>query len=126
PRTADAFVSALPVWALVPLLPPALTVMPFFARMAEIPVCGAIAVQLWFDRKVVGTADYTLVANTRAVVYQEQSTTAYPSPLGRISVDLAPADDLLDQPDAKLVEMALATLRAVQPDVAAATVVKSV
>src|SRR5690606_20956157 len=61
---ADIYVCALPVWSLAPLLPEQLQREPFFGDLKTLPVAPAIAVQLWFDRKVVTTSDFILVARS--------------------------------------------------------------
>lgn len=124
--TSDACVLALPAWELAGVLPAELRDDPFFAAVARLPVAPAISVQLWFDRPAVDSPLYTLVANSLAPVYQDQSTNAYPDPVGsRVSVIVSPADDLFDAPDEDLVERVLDVLRQVQPGVRQASVRKA-
>lgn len=125
--TADAFVAALPVWELVPLLPEAFFEEPFFRGLRDLPVAPAISVQLWFAEPVVDTPHFTLVGRTRAPVYQEQSTNAYPDGRGsRLSVIVSPADELLARPDEEITALALSSLARVQPRIRPELVVKSV
>lgn len=124
---ADAYVAAVPAWVLSPLIPGPLRQQPFFAGIDALPVAPAISVQLWFDRQVVSTPDFTLVARSPMPVYQEQSTNAYPYARGsRISVTISPADEYLSWTDAALVELTVSELAKVQPDVRGALVAKSV
>ncbi|WP_257454065.1 hydroxysqualene dehydroxylase [Archangium lipolyticum] len=125
---ADVYVAAIPVWALVPLVPAPLRREPFFERLAALPVAPAISVQLWFDRDVVGgTEAFTLVAHSHACVYQDQSRNAYPYGEGsRLSVIVSPADDLLEDPDEALVRRVCESLGKVQPAIREAKVLKSV
>jgi uncharacterized protein with NAD-binding domain and iron-sulfur cluster len=124
---ADAYVAAIPAWTLAPLIPGPLRQAPFFAGIASLPVAPAIAVQVWFDRPIVSTPDFTLVARSAVPVYQEQSTSTYPYPGGsRISATITPADEYLSWTDAALVELTLRDLARVQPEVRQARVVKSV
>lgn len=124
---ADAYVAALPVWNLVPLVPGPLRAEPFFASLAELPVAPAISVQLWFDREVVTHERFVLVGHSEACVYQDQSRNAYPTSQGsRLSVIVSPADGLLFAPDEALVERVLDSLRKVVPAARDARVRKSV
>jgi 15-cis-phytoene desaturase len=124
---ADCFVVAIPAWAFVPLIPGPLSRDPFFAGIASLPVAPAIAVQAWFDRHVVSTPDFTLVARSAVPVYQDQAALTYPYADGsRISATISPADEYLSWTDAALLEMTLEALAKVQPGVREARVVKSV
>jgi 15-cis-phytoene desaturase len=124
---ADAYVAAIPAWTFAPLIPGPLRQAPFFAAIAALPVAPAIAVQVWFDRRVVSTPDFTLVARSDVPVYQEQSINTYPYPDGgRISATISPADEYLSWTDAALVELTLGELAKVQPTIREARVVKSV
>lgn len=100
---ADAYVLAIPVWALRRLLPSELRRLRFFADLDELPIAPAISVQLFFDEDVIGTSDFTLVAHGAAPVYQDQHTTAYPQVGSRISVIVSPADDWLSRSDGEIV-----------------------
>lgn len=124
---ADAYVVAVPAWTFVPLMPLALRSIDFFARIAELPVAPAIAVQIWLDRPVTGSGDFYLVARSGAPVYQEQSPHTYPVAHGtRISVIVSPADDLLGESDQELVRRVMESLGSANPAIANAKVTKSV
>jgi 15-cis-phytoene desaturase len=124
---ADIYVAALPAWAFAPLIPGPLRPDPFFAGIAALPVAPAISVQVWFDRHVVSTPDYTLVARSAVPVYQDQAAHTYPYAGGsRISATIAPADEYLSWTEAALVALTLEALAKVQPEVREARVVKSV
>ncbi|MFN3432122.1 MAG: FAD-dependent oxidoreductase, partial [Candidatus Sericytochromatia bacterium] len=125
--TADAYVAAVPAWALSRLMPASLREMAFFANIAALPVAPAISVQIWFDRPVVDTIDFTLVGRSLTPVYQDVGKTVYPNPRGsRLSVIVSPADDLLAHTDQQLVRLVLKSLNDVEPRVMHAGVVKSV
>lgn len=125
--TGGAYMIAIPAWALARLLPPPLRDQRFFAGIAELPVAPAISVQLWFDRPVTGGPDFYIVARTAAPVFQEQSPHTYPVSQGaRISVIVSPADDLLSEGDQSLVQTVVRSLGAVNAEIAAAPVTKSV
>jgi 15-cis-phytoene desaturase len=124
---ADAYVAALPVWNLVPLVPEPLRAEPFFASLADLPVAPAISVQLWFDREVVTHERFVLVGHSEACVYQDQSRNAYPASEGsRLSVIVSPADGLLFASDESLVQRVLDSLSKVVPGIRDAQVRKSV
>lgn len=124
---ADAYVLAVPAWALPPVLPEVLRETGFFERIASLPVAPAISVQLWFDRDAVGTGDFTLLSGAPVPVYQDQTTNAYPWERGsRVSLILSPADELMGKDDAALIAIALRALRASEPRARQADVVKSV
>jgi 15-cis-phytoene desaturase len=112
----DVFVMAVPAWELLPLLPPELQQMGFFQDISTLPTAPAISAQLWFDGDRVSSKEYTLVAGSRAPVYQDQSTTAYPDARGsRLSVIISPADQLLEASDSQIVAEVMASLRPVEP-----------
>jgi 15-cis-phytoene desaturase len=124
---ADCYVVAVPSWVFDPMIPAELREDPFFAAIADLPVAPAISVQLWFDRELTGTPDFYLVANSVGPVYQQQSPETYPVAEGsRISVIVSPADDLLDETDAAIVEMLLASLQRVGHDVTETNIKKKV
>lgn len=124
---SDAYVVAIPAWAFVRLIPEPLRQNPFFAAIEALPVAPAISVQIWFDRWVVSTSDFNLVARSVVPVYQEQSSNAYPHADGsRISSTISPADEFLSWSDEALLERTLDELARVQPEVRKAQVVKSV
>ena len=124
---ADVYVAAVPAWAFSRLMPARLKADPFFRGIAELPLAPAISVQLWFDRPVVDTPDFTLVGRSLTPVYQDQTTNAYPNPRGsRVSVIVSPADALLDKPDSALVTLVLESLHQVEPRVQREALLKSV
>lgn len=124
---ADAYVLAIPVWRLLPLLPPELLRIAWFAGLARLPIAPAISVQIWFDRPAVPVPHFTLVAKSPACVYQDLSQTQFPDPRGsRISVIVSPADKLLGLDDQTLVGMVLNDLRRAEPGIARAAVRKAV
>lgn len=123
----DVVVMAVPAWELGPLLPEPLRQMAFFQEIDALPVAPAISAQLFFDGDRISSKEYTLVAGSRAAVYQDQSTSAYPDPRGsRISVIVSPADPLMNAPDAQIVEEVMATLRPIEPKLAGRQPRKSV
>ena len=124
---ADAFVLAIPVWHVAPLIPGPLRRDPFFAAIESLPVAPAISVQLWYDRRVTDAPDFRLVARSDVPVYQDQCDNAYPYSDGsRISATISPADGYLSWEDAALVQLTVETLAGVLPEAKEATVVKSV
>ena len=124
---ADAYVVAIPAWAFASLIPGPLRKIPFFRQIVELPVAPAIAVQLWFDRRVTDSEAFTLVARTVVPVYQDQSASTYPFARGsRISANLSPADEYLAWPDADLVKLTIDSLASVHPEARDAQLLKSV
>lgn len=124
---ADVYVLALPFWQLVPLLPPSLRAMPFFDQIARLPVAPAISVQLFLEGKVVPTEHFTLVAGSPACLYQDLSTNELADERGsRLSVIVAPADELLDEEDHRIVSRVLADLARAAPWLDGVQVRKSV
>lgn len=124
---ADAYVVAIPSWAFAPLIPFPLLAEPYFADIGQLPVAPAIAVQLWFDRPIIDTPDYFLVARSFVPVYQEQSGKTYPTTGGgRISTLISPADNFLSWDDRRLTELVTESLGKVVPVIKQAKVTKSV
>lgn len=125
--SADAYVLAVPAWAITPLLPAPLREAGYFEQIAALPVAPAISVQLWFDGVAVGTGDFTLLSGAPVPLYQDQTTNAYPWAQGsRVSLLLSPAEELLAREDPELVGIALRALRASEPRARSADLVKSV
>lgn len=123
----DVYVVALPQWIFVDLMPEPLRDVPFFAKLARLPVAPAISVQLWLDRVVTEHDGYVLVPESHAPVYQDQSRITYPYASGsRLSVIVSPADALLGWSDAAIVDHVMATLGRANPRIAAAGITKSV
>ncbi|PTX94822.1 hypothetical protein DB346_22715 [Verrucomicrobia bacterium LW23] len=124
---ADHVVLALPAWNVHDVIPNELKGMPLFQKIAELPTAPAISVQLWFDRKVVEYQDYTMVGDSIAPVYQDQSENAYPYAGGsRLSIVISPAEPYLDLPDDEVVQAALVALGEVKAEIRSGQVVKSV
>jgi 15-cis-phytoene desaturase len=127
PVHGDVYVAAMPPWLFTPLVPAPLRALPFFANIEALPVASAIAVQLWFDRKVTDTDDFHLVSRTAAAVYQDQAPRTYPYAGGsRISVSVAPADEFLSWEAEAIVAHVLDVLGAANPAIAGANVTKAV
>lgn len=123
---ADVYVVAIPAWEFVPLIPKALRLHPFFQNIARLPIAPAIAVQLWFDRKVTPSEDFTLVARSIMPVYQEQSSIYHDSDGDRISATISPADAYLSFTDEDLIRLVMDELVLLEPEVKKAELVKSV
>jgi 15-cis-phytoene desaturase len=127
PVMGDAYVAAIPPWLFAPLVPAPLRALAFFANIEALPVASAISVQLWFDRVVTETDDFHLVAKTVAAVYQDQAPRTYANPGGsRLSVIVAPADELLSWEAGAIVTHVLSVLGAANPSIAAANLTKAV
>lgn len=127
PMVGDAYVAAMPPWVFTPLVPPPLRALPFFANIEALPIASAIAVQIWFDRVVTETDDFHLVAKTVAAVYQDQAPRTYRYRGGsRISVSVAPAEELLSWEADAIVAHVLSVLGAANPSIASARVTKAV
>jgi 15-cis-phytoene desaturase len=125
--TGDLYVLALPPWIFVDKLPEPLRAMPFFDRIAKLPVAPAISVQLWLDRVVTELDGYVLVPRSEGPVYQDQSRITYPYAKGsRLSVIVSPADALLDWSDEAIVEHVKSQLGRANPRIAEAVVTKRV
>lgn len=124
---ADVYVAAMPPWVLTPLVPAPLRALPFFANIEALPIASAIAVQLWFDRKVTETDDFRLVPRSFVPVYQDQAARTYPHPGGsRLSVTVSPAEEFLSWEPGAIVAHVLGVLGAANPAVAGANVTKAV
>ena len=122
---ADLFVAAMPVWCFRPLLPSWVREMPFFERLEVMAACPALSVQLWFDRDVIGSSSFTLLANSHVSVYQDQRETAYPQPGTRLSAVVSPAEERLAWADEEIVREVLVDLARVEPAISTATVRKA-
>jgi 15-cis-phytoene desaturase len=123
---ADDYVMALPAWEFAPLIPEPLRTNPFFAQILTLPVAPAISVQLWFDRPVVDTQDFTLVARSFMPVYQEQGRSYGDAEGTRISATISPADGYMAWGEEGLVAYALNLLAKIEPKVKGAKLVKRV
>jgi 15-cis-phytoene desaturase len=122
----DAYVAAVPPWALLPMLPEDLRARPFFDSIGRLPIAPAISVQIWFEGFVVEVPHFTLVSRTHAAVYQDVSQSHLPDDRGsRISVIFSPADDFLDRSDEEIVSIVLADLGRADRGIADARVRKS-
>ncbi len=123
---ADAYVVAVPSWTFAPMIPEPLRDYVFFSDIAAMPTAAAIAVQLWFDRRVVDHDGYHLLAKTQVVVFQDQSLRTYPHSGSRLSVDIAPGEDYLQWSDSAIVDHTLEVLGAAYPKILTAELQKSV
>lgn len=124
--SADIFVMALPSWIFAALIPDKLAEEEFFQNIRSLPTAPAIAVQLWFDRPVAANEDFVLVPRSDTPVYQEQGVTYRNQKGTRISITISPAEGHLNNSDQDLVDLALDSLRKVEPATRSAQLLKSV
>ena len=124
---ADWVISAVGPQALVRILPAIVRAGdPALQALDRFQTSPILSVNLWLDRPVTEALFVGLIGtrmqwlfNKPAILRQAGITANY------LSLIVSAAHDLLDQPNERLVEIALADLRACFPAAAAATVIRS-
>jgi phytoene desaturase len=103
----DVYVSAMPVHNLRKALAPALKEQPFFGNLRYLKGQPVITAQLYFDRLVTEVDNLMFSAGTRLSVYADLPRVSPDYHTGRgsiIELVVAPAEDLIGQPDEVVLE----------------------
>ena len=116
--TADAYVSAMPVDPLKPMLPQAWTQQTFFKQMCKLEGVEVINLHLWFDRKIT-EIDHLLFSRSPLLsVYADMSNTCkeYADPdKSMLELVLAPAKDWISKSDEEIIAATMAELKKLFP-----------
>ncbi|PSN19870.1 15-cis-phytoene desaturase [filamentous cyanobacterium CCP5] len=117
--TADAYVSALPVDPLKPLLPEPWRQMDYFQQLDGLEGVPVINVHLWFDRKLTDIDHLLFSRSPLLSVYADMSNTcrAYADEnRSMLELVLAPAKDWISRSDEDIVAATMAELERLFPD----------
>ncbi|MEM7594358.1 MAG: 15-cis-phytoene desaturase [Cyanobacteria bacterium P01_A01_bin.83] len=116
--TADAYVSAIPVDPLKPLLPKSWKEQTFFQEMSKLEGVEVINLHLWFDRKIT-EIDHLLFSRSPLLsVYADMSNTCkeYADPdKSMLELVLAPAKDWISKSDEEIIAATMAELKKLFP-----------
>ena len=122
---ADAYVSALPLANLTPLLPQPLAETPFFASLQNLQTAPIVNVYLWYDRPVmeqdfVAVVDSPLqwVFNKTAIMGRNDAEGQY------VTVSLSAAFDYVNQPKDALQQMCIEAMKDAFPKAKSARVTR--
>ena len=123
---ADAYVSALPLVDLMPLLPPHLAKNPFFASLDQLQTAPIVNVYLWYDRPVMEQDFVALVDSPLQWVFNKSSIMGRSEAPGQyVTVSLSAAFDYVNQPKQALQKMCMAAMADAFPKAKSARVVRS-
>ncbi len=124
---ADAYISALPLANLTPLLPPPLAQNPFFADLAGLETAPIVNVYLWYDRPVmeqdfVALVDSPLqwVFNKTAIMGGADDNSQY------LTVSLSAAFDYVNQPKQAVQQMCTEAMKEAFPRARTARVTRGI
>jgi uncharacterized protein with NAD-binding domain and iron-sulfur cluster len=119
----DVYISAMPVHNLRKVLPDALSAQPVFAGLRHLRGQPVITAQLYFDRMVTSVDNLMFSSGTRLSVYADMPRVAPDYHDGRgslVEMVVAPAADLIGQPDAAVLEQVLGDFYQLHPQARAA------
>lgn len=125
----DLYISAMPVHNLRKVLPNALRVYPPFDDLRHLKGQPVITIQLYFDRIVTSVHNLLFSAGTHISVYADLPliATDYQTSQGSIvELVVAPADQLIRQPDDVVLRQVLHDFYCLHPQARAARLRKSV
>lgn len=114
----DLYLSAMPVHNLRKRLAPALKQMPFFDDLRHLKGQPVITAQLYFDRMVTQVDHLMFSAGTRLSVYADLPRVSPDYHTGRgsiVELVVAPAEDLINQPDATVLECVMSDFYRLHP-----------
>ena len=114
---ADAYVSALPIENLMPLLPPPLAEDPFFADLSHLQTAPIVNVYLWYDRPVMEQDFVALVDSPLQWVFNKTAIMGHNgSQQGQyVTVSLSAAFDYVNQPKQALQDMCTEAMKEAFP-----------
>ncbi len=116
--TADAYVSAMPVDPLKPMLPKAWQEKTFFQEMCKLEGVEVINLHLWFDRKITDIDQLLFSRSPLLSVYADMSNTCkeYANPdKSMLELVLAPAKDWIAKSDEEIIAATMAELKKLFP-----------
>ena len=123
---ADAYVSALPLVNLMPLLPPHLAKTSFFASLDQLQTAPIVNVYLWYDRPVMEQDFVALVDSPLQWVFNKSSIMGRSEAQGQyVTVSLSAAFDYVNQPKQAVQEMCMAAMADAFPKAKSARVTRS-
>ena len=123
---ADAYVSALPLVNLMPLLPPHLAETPFFASLEMLQTAPIVNVYLWYDRPVMEQDFVALVDSPLQWVFNKSSIMDRSQAQGQyVTVSLSAAFDYVNQPKQAVQQMCMKAMTDAFPKAKSARVTRS-
>jgi phytoene desaturase len=125
--TGDVYVSAMPVHSLRKTLPAALREQPYFANLRHLKGQPVITAQLYFDRMVTDVDNLIFSAGTHLSVYADMPRISPDYNHGGgsvIELVVAPADKLIRQSDAEVLEVVLNDFYRLHPEAREARLLK--
>jgi phytoene desaturase len=125
--SGDVYISAMPVHSLRKALPEPLRQQPTFADLRHLKGQPVITAQLYFDRMVTSVDNLMFSAGTHLSVYADMPRVAPDYHDGRgsiIEMVVAPAGELIGQPDAEVVKQVLSDFYQLHPQARAARLIK--
>ena len=123
---ADAYVSALPLVDLMPLLPPHLAKNPFFASLQQLQTAPIVNVYLWYDRPVMEQDFVALVDSPLQWVFNKTSIMGRSETPGQyVTVSLSAAFEYVNQPKQALQQMCMEAMTDAFPKAKHARVTRS-
>jgi len=123
---ADAYVSALPLADLTPLLPPPLALSPFFAPLAQLQTAPIVNVYLWYDRPVMEQDFVALVDSPLQWVFNKTAIMGHNGGPGQyVTVSLSAAFNYVNQPKQAVQEMCTEAMKEAFPKAKLARVIRS-
>jgi 15-cis-phytoene desaturase len=123
----DLYISAMPVHNLRKALPESLGQQPLFDDLRQLKGRPVITAQLYFDRMVTQVSNLMFSAGTHLSVYADLSRVAPDYHDGRgsiVEMVVAPADELIRQPDEAVIEQVLGDFYRLHPDARRARLTK--
>ena len=113
---ADAYVSALPLENLMPLLPPPLADNPFFSNFQNLQTAPIVNVYLWYDRPVMEQDFVALVDSPLQWVFNKTAIMGDNGAQGQyVTVSLSAAFDYVNQPKQTLQQMCAEAMKQAFP-----------
>lgn len=123
----DLYISAMPVHSLRKTLPDALRAQPPFADLRHLKGQPVITAQLYFDRMVTAVDNLMFSAGTHLSVYADLPRVSPDYHSGRgsiVELVVAPADELIRQPDEVVLQQVLGDFFRLHPQARDARLVK--
>jgi 15-cis-phytoene desaturase len=114
----DVYISAMPVHSLRKALPDALSDQPMFAGLRHLKGQPVITAQLYFDRMVTNVDNLMFSSGTHLSVYADMPRVApdyYDGCGSMVQTVVAPAEELIRQPDEAVLELVLCDFYRLHP-----------
>jgi phytoene desaturase len=125
--SGDLYIAALPVHSLRKLLPAALMAQPLFGDLRHLKGQPVITAQLYFDRMVTTVDNLLFSAGTHLSVYADLPRVSPDYHTGRgsiVELVVAPAEQLIRQPDEVVLQQVLCDFYQLHPAARAAQLLK--